>query len=134
MKDFFKKISISKSNFSGIGLKSDLSAELLNKILNHYPDISPEWLLTGKEPMLRTEQNKGYHIVEHNEMVAQEPQATYAKKCPICQKNEEIIRSKEESNQLLRDKIAYLEEKLSLYQTTNAVKTSSTITTIATTP
>lgn len=63
-------------------------------------------------------QKKSYAKDTHVVTIANKQQVHSGQKCPICQKNEEI-------NQLLRDKIAYLEEKLELYQGTDAVKSSS---------
>lgn len=34
----------------------DVGSEKLLKILNRYPEISPEWLLTGNGPMLKNDQ------------------------------------------------------------------------------
>lgn len=46
-------IGVSKSNFSGVGLKSEVGGFVLSKILNIYSDVSAEWLLTGIGPMLK---------------------------------------------------------------------------------
>ena len=46
-------IGISKSNFSSVGLKSEVGGSVCSKILNIYPDLSAEWLLTGKGEMFR---------------------------------------------------------------------------------
>lgn len=40
----------------------DVGTEKLKKILNRYPEISPEWLLTGQGPMLRDEADKSIHL------------------------------------------------------------------------
>lgn len=56
-------IGISKSNFSSVGLKSEVGGSVCSKILNIYPDLSAEWLLTGEGEMLRSQvQNvNGHH-------------------------------------------------------------------------
>lgn len=53
--DFYDKTEISASNFKGSGLKSEIGGDKIVKILTCYPEISPEWLLTGKGSMLKTE-------------------------------------------------------------------------------
>lgn len=53
--NFFKKSSLKYSNFTGKSKMSDLSSGSLAEILLIYPDVNPEWLLTGKGSMLKTE-------------------------------------------------------------------------------
>lgn len=53
--DFFQVIDISPSSFKGAGLKSEVSAGILVKVLQEYPEINPLWLLLGEQPMLRKE-------------------------------------------------------------------------------
>ncbi len=50
--DFFRKTDISASNFKGKGLHSELGGDKIAKFLSAYPDVSAEWLITGKGPML----------------------------------------------------------------------------------
>lgn len=52
---FYEKTGISASNFKGAGLKSEIGGDKIVKILTSYPEINPEWLLTGQEPMLKSE-------------------------------------------------------------------------------
>jgi hypothetical protein len=54
---FFKKVDIMRSNFSGIGAKSEFGGDKIAKILNEYPDINPDWLITGRGEMLRNNVN-----------------------------------------------------------------------------
>ncbi|WP_103867584.1 hypothetical protein [Aquimarina sp. I32.4] len=51
---FFKETGISPSNFKGAGVKSELGGDKIVKILTIYKDINPEWLLTGKGDIMRT--------------------------------------------------------------------------------
>ena len=51
--DFYKITGISASNFKGVGLKSEIGGDKIVKILSCYPNLSPEWLLTGKGSMLK---------------------------------------------------------------------------------
>jgi len=52
---FFQKTDIVRSNFSGTGAKSEFGGDKIAKILNEYPDINPDWLLTGTGEMLRSQ-------------------------------------------------------------------------------
>lgn len=53
--DFYKKISSNGGNFRGKSLFSELSGDKIAKILATYPQINPDWLLLGNEPMLRSD-------------------------------------------------------------------------------
>jgi len=53
---FYAKTGIVKSNFSGEGAKSEIGGDKIIKILNEYPNLSPEWLLTGKGEMLKADE------------------------------------------------------------------------------
>lgn len=52
--DFYEKTEISASNFKGVGLKSEIGGDKIVKILSCYPEINPEWLLTGQGAMLKS--------------------------------------------------------------------------------
>lgn len=64
--DFFKKIGLVKSNFSGSGADSDVTSSKLFNILNNYPDINSEWLLTGKGEMLKNTETKDIQDISIN--------------------------------------------------------------------
>ena len=49
---FYKKTGFSNKFLDN---SSNMGTDRAGIILRHYPDISPEWLLTGKGPMLRSE-------------------------------------------------------------------------------
>lgn len=53
MMDFYKKILVAASNFSGDGANSALSTDKIVHILTIYPELSADWLLLGKGEMLR---------------------------------------------------------------------------------
>ena len=55
--DFFEKISMSPSNFAGIGGRSSLKSDNIVKVLIEFPDLSPDWLLLGRGEMLRSGAN-----------------------------------------------------------------------------
>lgn len=50
---FSTESGISKSNFSGKSLQSELGGGQISEILTYFPDLSPDWLLLGKGEMLR---------------------------------------------------------------------------------
>ena len=54
--DFYKITEITASNFKGSGAKSEIGGEKIAKILTCYPNLSPDWLLTGQGSMLRNKQ------------------------------------------------------------------------------
>jgi hypothetical protein len=57
---FYGKIKISSSNFKGDGAKSELGGDIIAKILSEYPNLNPEWLLTGKGEMLKKSSPETY--------------------------------------------------------------------------
>lgn len=62
MMDFYKKISVSSSNFSGKGGDSALSTDKIIHILTIYPELSADWLLLGKGEMLRKNNAKNIAV------------------------------------------------------------------------
>lgn len=60
--DFYEKISIAQSNFSGKGADSALSTDKIIHILNVYPELSADWLLLEKGEMLRKNNTKSINI------------------------------------------------------------------------
>ena len=53
MGDFYEKIGVSPSNFSGKAMESALKSDNLVKVLRVYPELSADWLLLEKGEMLR---------------------------------------------------------------------------------
>lgn len=53
--DFYRKTGLSASNFKGAALKSELGGDKIVKILTTYNELSPDWLLLDKGPMLRAD-------------------------------------------------------------------------------
>ena len=53
-KDFYAETGIEPSNFKGKNKDSLPGSAMLVKILTKYPDLSADWLLTGKGEMLKT--------------------------------------------------------------------------------
>ncbi|MFC4818134.1 hypothetical protein [Flavobacterium sp. GCM10023249] len=64
--DFYNKTEITASNFKGTGLKSEIGGNKLVKILTVYPNINPDWLLTGNGEMLR-DGNQNLQLVATNQ-------------------------------------------------------------------
>ena len=62
MGDFYKKISVHPSTFSGKGLQSSLSGDIIVEILTIYPELSADWLLLGKGEMLRKNNAKNIAV------------------------------------------------------------------------
>ena len=51
---FSTKSGISKSQFSGKSLESELGGSQISEILTQYPDLNSDWLLLGRGGMLRS--------------------------------------------------------------------------------
>lgn len=62
MGDFYKKISVHPSTFSGKGLQSSLSGDIIAEILTMYPELSADWLLLEKGEMLRKNNTKSVAV------------------------------------------------------------------------
>ena len=62
MCDFYEKISVHPSTFSGKGLQSALSSATIAEILKMYPELSPDWLLLEKGEMLRKNCGKSVNV------------------------------------------------------------------------
>lgn len=55
--DFYKEIGAAASNFKGVGMKSEIGSDKIVNFLSSYPEVSADWLLTGKGDMFK-EQHK----------------------------------------------------------------------------
>ncbi len=51
--DFYQEVGLKDSNFKGRNLSSQPGGEMIIKILTSYPNLSAEWLLTGRGAMLK---------------------------------------------------------------------------------
>jgi len=51
---FLLRTGIAASNLKGPGLYSEIGGDKIAKILSEYPELNPEWLVTGENTMLRT--------------------------------------------------------------------------------
>lgn len=51
--EFYKKIGMTSASFRGEAKKTPLNSNAIENILSEVPDLSPDWLLTGKGEMTR---------------------------------------------------------------------------------
>ncbi len=56
--EFYTKSSLSPGLFKNVGLKSELGSDKIAKILDSFPNLNPEWLLTGEGSMFKKPDNK----------------------------------------------------------------------------
>lgn len=73
--NFFENIGITYGNFKGKQKKTTLNSDILDTILTKYPDINPNWLITGSGDILNKE-----HGVQKVENAESEPGINYEKK------------------------------------------------------
>ncbi len=64
MGDFYEKISLAPSNFSGKAMYSSLKSENIVTVLKVYPELSADWLLLEKGEMLRKNNGKSVNVIE----------------------------------------------------------------------
>lgn len=102
-KYFFENLSISSSNFRGESLKSEISGDVIAKILTLYSEINPEWLLTGKGKMIREDQEESNKV--------NEPQVVYQKVSIEYELRKQIILL-EENSSLKSDLIKQLNNEI----------------------
>lgn len=97
-----RKIGISKSNFVGESLKSELNGASLVKFCEQFPDISAEWLLRDQGPMLKSDIkeaaehniNNGVnvgHIGSEHHADSELELAPNCEKCQLLQAKQEVI-------------------------------------------
>jgi|WetSurMetagenome_2_1015567.scaffolds.fasta_scaffold18593_5 hypothetical protein len=97
---FEKSIGMSNASF-GKSLKSGgtIGADKLEIILNHYPDINLEWLVTGNGEMLKSTSEIP-------------PGLNKSSECEKCKANERLINALQETIESQRKLICRLEEDL----------------------
>lgn len=69
---FFEKINMTYGNFKGKSKQTPINSNAIVDILSIYPDIEPNWLLTGKGSMLKEDiavAKKQDHIPDMGKMV-----------------------------------------------------------------
>jgi len=55
--EFYIKIGMTSASFRGNAKQTPLNSTAIENILSEVPDVNPEWLLTGKGNMLKTDIN-----------------------------------------------------------------------------
>lgn len=90
----------------------DVGSEKLLKILNTYPELSPEWLLTGKGKMLKEEEVK--KVAPQDLPTANDEVSTLLREKAAML--EAIIKEKEEKEAMYKEKIMALENELQEYK------------------
>lgn len=90
----------------------DVGSEKLLKILNTYPELSPEWLLTGKGKMLKEEEVK--KVAPQDLPTANDEVSTLLREKAAML--EAIIKEKEEKEAMYKEKIIALENELQEYK------------------
>lgn len=102
---FFEELEVSYGNFKGKAKKSGLNANILEKIIAKMPEISAEWLLTGKGEMLKSSvqnivQNSGKNSI--NNISGNIEQQNYNELMEIIrEKDRQIAKKDEQINKLI---------------------------------
>lgn len=110
LQKFYEKTKVQPSNFRSEAAKSELGGDKLAKILAVFPNLSPNWLMTGEGSMTRTDQPT---IIES---LAAEPPSEYKYKsknlppgpCMHCEGLERLIAQQRETLDALHAQIALL--------------------------
>lgn len=111
--DFFKDLGLSYANFKGIQKATALNSDAVVTILSRYPDIDPEWLVTGNGEMLR----KGSTVARDKVDIYAEPIVINEVDQTLIEVLKMVISSQEKTIYSLEKQIAILEnEVLSLKQ------------------
>lgn len=58
---FFEKLGMTYGNFKGKAKTTPLNSDAVANILSLYPDVDPDWLISGKGTMIKEEVNTIYH-------------------------------------------------------------------------
>ena len=96
-----KELETSEAVLSNIKKnKNKPSIEIIEKLLNIYKVISPEWLLTGSGSMISTKTNNS---------ILEEPQPKYYT-CQRCQDKDELITSLKQQIKTQAEYIEHLKE------------------------
>lgn len=91
--DFCKKLGVSKSF---LDKKREIKTDIYANILGLYPDVSPDWLLTGEGGMLRETQQKkentnGSKDLAQENVFLKEINALLKQKNSLLEENKELI-------------------------------------------
>ena len=97
--EFYSKINVAKSNFSKSALNSEVSASIVAKILNYFPDISAEWLLTGKGDMMNNNKVTDVEAGGHKDSC----------RCQLCEEKDKRIAELKEQIDTLKDQLKVMQ-------------------------
>ena len=102
---FFKEFDISYATFKGKAKETGINSNFLEKIIAEIPEISAEWLLTGKGEMLKSSvqnivQNSGKNSI--NNISGNIEQQNYNELMEIIrEKDRQIAKNDEQINKLI---------------------------------
>jgi len=106
--DFFKDLGLSYANFKGVQKSTALNSDAVATILSRYPDISPEWLVTGHGNMFR----EGGLVVREQESLYGEPIVVNELEPTLIEVLKLLVSSQEKTILSLEKQITILEEEV----------------------
>ncbi len=109
---FFSGIGMSYGSFKGKAKKTPINSKAIEKILHIFPELNAEWLILGKGPMLKT-QNQGPGFI-HEQSVNYNPQNTPASE-DLEENLRKALRMMEDYKKMiniLRSEIKFLKKEL----------------------
>ncbi len=116
-KDFFEEIGVSASNFRSKSLYSELSGDIIAKILSQNKDLNPEWLLTGTGSMLRNSNVQKTEQTPVNTNVSVVQDTKCKQQIQLLQQENTFLK---ENNNQLKENITLLKESKALIEKENA--------------
>lgn len=106
--DFFKDLGLSYANFKGVQKTTALNSDAVVTILARYPDIEPEWLITGQGEMFR----QGSTVARDKADMYQEPVVINEIEHTLIDALKLVIATQEKTIQSLEKQVAALEREV----------------------
>ncbi|MGV8095577.1 MAG: hypothetical protein AB2L24_27310 [Mangrovibacterium sp.] len=114
------EIGVSNSYFNKMfKKKASVGSAIIEKILRTYPELSAEWLLTGRGDVLKTEGIKGITEKKESNSKAQnisldnnEPVPIFVNSCLICPEREQTIKALKIALDAKQDEVDALRQHL----------------------